>query len=316
MDARGGRGTRMATSLGLIGLGQVGIRLARNLVKHGFPLTVHDVNAEAVARAVALGACAAGSPREVATAAEVVLLSLPHPRISEQVLFGDEGAAAAAAPGTIFVELSTTSPTWVRRVAERLAARGASLVDAGVAGGVERVEAGTMVVMAGADPDVFARVLPVFRAVAGEIFHVGPVGTGMIVKVANNAISHVTMVAICEAVAMAVKAGVDPETLHRVITHGSANSDVFQRRYGRRILDGDYANGMSVDLAYKDSELACDLGRELGIPMFVTGVAHAVYEWARASGLGDQDYAALIRLWEQVLGITVSGARKARETRG
>ncbi len=162
-----------------------------------------------------------------------------------------------------------------------------------------------MIVMAGASPETFRRVEPAFRAFATAIFHVGPVGMGMTFKVVNNLLSHANLAALAEALALGVAAGADPALLCEVISRSSGQSRQGDERLRRRILPGDFTPGMTVDLAYKDSELGCALGREHGVPLFMANTAHAVYELARREGLGSLDYSALIQLWERWLGITV-----------
>ena len=165
--------------------------------------------------------------------------------------------------------------------------------------------------MIGGEDHVVKKVWGIFETLGQELFHVGGIGTGMTVKVVNNAISHVTMVAIAEAISVGVKAGIDPNVIYAVLSKGSADSDILRRRYKGRVLKGNYDNGMTVDLAYKDSELICDFAKEMGVPVFIINSAHAIYEWAKAEGLGQLDYAAIIKLWERVLNVKITGMEKA-----
>jgi 3-hydroxyisobutyrate dehydrogenase-like beta-hydroxyacid dehydrogenase len=150
-------------------------------------------------------------------------------------------------------------------------------------------------------------VWPLFQVLGEHIFHLGDVGMGMTAKVINNQMSHVIMVAIAEGFAMAVEKGLDPRVLYKAISLSSGNSHQLHDRFYGRILPRNFAAGMKVDLAYKDSELALDLGRETQTPLFVTSAAHTVYELARTKGLGEFDYAAIVRLWEEWMGINMSG---------
>lgn len=208
------------------------------------------------------------------------------------------------------IETSTISPTLAKKFGKECKNRGVDFIDAAIAGGIERAKEGTLVFMIGGEDDAVKKVWGIFETLGQELFHVGEIGSGMTVKVVNNAISHVTMVAIAEAVSVGVRAGIDPNVIYAVLSKGSADSDILRRRYKGRVLKGNYDNGMAVDLAYKDSELICDFAKEMGVPVFLINSTHAIYEWAKAEGLGQLDYAAIIKLWEKVLNIRITGTEK------
>lgn len=296
--------------IGYIGLGNVGIHLASNLIKAGYSLIVHDMKKERVQLLAEKGALPANSAKEIGRQADVIILSLPNPKISEEVIMGEDGILAGSSAGKIVIETSTISPTLAKRFGKECKSRGVDFIDAAIAGGIERAKEGTLVFMIGGEDHAVKKVWKVFQTLGQELFHVGGIGTGMTVKVVNNAISHVTMVAIAEAISVGVKAGIDPNVIYAVLSKGSADSDILRRRYKGRILKGNYDNGMTVDLAYKDSELICDFAKEMGVPVFIINSAHAVYEWAKAEGLGQLDYAAIIKLWERVLNLRITGTEK------
>lgn len=298
---------RKSPVIGFVGLGRAGSLMAVNLLRAGFDLLVYDKDRARVALLVQQGARSSKSLRETAQNCNVVVTSLPHPSISEEVFIGEGGLVSAAKRGDLFIETSTISPKLARRISKIAWEKGVDFIDAGVAGGLEKASKGKLVIMAGGTKSAMRKARKIFKAIASDIFHVGNVGMGMTVKLVNNAISHVTMVAISEAISLGVKAGVGPKILYDVISKSSGNSDIFQRRFGSRILQRDFEAGMSVELAYKDSELVCEMGRDFRLPMYVTNAAHCVYEWARAEGLGDKDYASIILLWEKLLGIQVTG---------
>jgi len=288
--------------VGFIGLGNAGLPIATNILKGGNKLTVYDVRSERMELIIPLGAVGANSPREVAMESEVIFTSLPHPKISEDVMLGEEGVLAVAKVGSIIVELSTVSPLLIERLGSIAKSKGVEVLDAAVAGGVERAIEGKLTLMVGGDKEVVEKVRPLFDLIAERVFHTGSLGSGMTVKIINNLISHVNMVAICEGMALGVKAGISPKLLYDVVSVSSGDSDVLRRRFGKRILRRDFEGGMKLELAYKDSELACELGRALGVPLYVTNVAHAVYEHAKSKGIVGKDYAALIMLWEEIIG--------------
>lgn len=296
--------------IGFIGLGHAGRPMASNLIKGGYSLRVYDISPEAMEKVVSLGAEPAASAAHVAEGSEVVFLSLPHPTISEKVILGPSGVLEGARAGTIVVELSTISPSLAKKLNAAAEERGVSFIDSGIAGGIARAVSGELTIMAGGTEDAFRKVLPMYNAIAKHVYHVGPSGSGSAIKVVNNAISHAIWVAVCEGAAMAVRSGIRPEVFFEVVSHSSGNSTPLHERFKARVLTGNFEAGMSVDLAYKDSQLALQLASEVGVPLFAIQVAHSAYEWARAEKLGDKDYAAIITLWEKLLGF------QARETPG
>jgi len=269
---------------------------------------VFDIDEEKVKHLVSQGADFAASPEEIGRKADVIMMSLPHPKISEKVMLGSDGVLRGCSPGKMIIETSTISPKIAKKLGDESSKKSVRFIDAALAGGIERAQNASLVFMIGGDESAVKDAWPIFEALGKKIFYVGAGSTGMTVKIINNAISHVTMVAIAEAVSVGVKAGLDPNVIYDVLSAGSADSDILRRRYKGRILQGNYTNGMAVNHAYKDSELICEMARELGVPMFITNTAHAVYEWAKSSGYGSEDYAAIIKLWEEMLNLKITGS--------
>mgnify|MGYP001584395926 FL=1 len=178
--------------IGYIGLGNVGVHLASNLIKAGYSLIVHDMKKERVQLLVEKGALAANSAKEIGREADVIMLSLPNPIISEDVIMGKEGVLEDCSPGKIVIETSTISPTLAKKFGKECKSRGVGFVDAAIAGGIERAKDGTLVFMIGGEDHVVKKVWGIFETLGQELFHTGGIGTGMTVKVVNNAISHVT----------------------------------------------------------------------------------------------------------------------------
>ena len=288
--------------IGFIGLGNMGGPMAKNIVKAGYPLTVFDLKKELAAALVKEGARAATSLQEVGQTSEVILTSLPSPEASEAVWLGKGGVLEGAKPKSVFVELSTVSPDFVKSLHARAAERGIHVVDAGISGGVKPAEDGTLTIMVGGKKDVFEKVLPVFQAIGKKIYHVGDIGAGMIVKLVNNAIGHINVVAFIECVSVGLKAGIDIQTLYDVISQGTGSSKQFETRFKDRIMKKNYEAGMKLDLVYKDSKLMEDLASQLGMPTFLTSVAHQVFEMGRSKGMGEKDYGMLMKLWDQFRG--------------
>jgi 3-hydroxyisobutyrate dehydrogenase len=288
--------------IGFIGLGNMGGPMARNIVKAGYPLTVFDLKKALVAALVSEGAQAAASPQEVSQSSEVILTSLPSPEASEAVWLGKGGVLEGAKPKSIFVELSTVHPDFVKTLYARASGVGIDVVDAGISGGVKGAEDGTLTIMVGGKKDVFDRVVPTLQVIGKKIYHVGDIGAGMIVKLVNNAIGHINVVAFIECVSVGLKAGIDIQTLYDVISQGTGSSKQFETRFKDRIMKKNYEAGMKLELVYKDSKLMEDLASQLGMPTFLAGVAHQVFEMGRSRGMGEKDYAALMELWDEFRG--------------
>jgi len=290
------------SKIGFIGLGNMGGPMARNIARAGFPITVFDLKKELASALMKEGARVAASLSEVTETSEIILTSLPTPEASEAVWLGKGGVLEKAKPKSVFVELSTVSPNFVKSLHARAAERGIHVVDAGISGGVKPAEDGTLTIMAGGRKEAFEKVLPVFQAIGKKIYHVGEIGAGMIVKLVNNAIGHINVVAFIECVSVGLKAGIDIQTLYDVISQGTGSSKQFETRFKDRIMKKNYEPGMKLDLVYKDSKLMEDLASQLAMPAFLTGVAHQVFEMGRSRGMGEKDYAMLMKLWDEFRG--------------
>ncbi|HHY38594.1 MAG TPA: NAD(P)-dependent oxidoreductase [Clostridia bacterium] len=297
-------------SVGFIGLGNMGLPMARNLLKKGFPLTVYDISSDRSAVLAREGARVAQSPTDLAGRCDIICCSLPEPKVSREVIAGESGIAAGLRPGSIVVELSTVPPSLIREMCQVVERRGGWLLDAGVAGGVPNAEKGTLTIMVGGDRLAYERASAALQAIGSNIFYMGPSGHGMIAKIVNNAIAHVNVVAAVEGMALGVKAGLSPDLLAEVLSKGSANSYQFENRVKGRLLKRNFKPGMKLHLAYKDSRLACELGNELGVPLFVTGVAHSVYQEGMSAGWADEDYVTIAKIWEKLLGISIESGDK------
>ncbi len=251
------------------------------------------------------GATSCASPAEAAEGAEIVFTSLPHPDISRQIIVGDNGILTRIAEGALIAETSTVSPGLVQELAPEVARHGAELLDAAVSGGVHGAEAGTLTLMVGGSAAGFECLSPALESFGKNIFHCGGPGMGMLFKVVNNMLAHVNFAALAEAMALGVTAGADPDLLSDVIAVSSGRSAQIDDRLRKHILPGDFTPGMTTELATKDSVLCLELAREHQVPTFIASAAHHVYEMALGKGYGPLEYASLIRLWEEWLGIEV-----------
>ncbi|HID85760.1 MAG TPA: NAD(P)-dependent oxidoreductase [Anaerolineae bacterium] len=294
--------------VGLIGLGNMGRPMARNLLKAGFELTVHNRSRPPVEEMVRAGARGATSPREVAQHCEVLLTSLPTPPVVEEVLLGEGGALAGAKPGDIFVDTSTIDPSTARRIAAATRERGVEFLDAPVSGGTTGAAAATLTVMVGGDEGAFERARPVLEAIGRNIHYLGPSGSGCIVKLCNQILVGINQAAVAEALVLGAKAGVDPEAMYEVLSTSLGTSAVLQRAAPNFILKGQFEPGFTIDLLYKDLQLATGLGKETGVRLLLTNLAQQVYEEARALGWGGKDVAAVILPLERLADVGVRSA--------
>jgi 2-hydroxymethylglutarate dehydrogenase len=288
--------------VGFIGLGNIGLPVASNLLKGGHELIVYDARRERMEMIIPSGARGARSPREVAMESEVVFTSLPNPKVCEEVMLGDDGVLAGAPPGLIHVELSTTSPSLMRRIGAMARAKGVEVLDAGITKGVTHAEAGKSTIIVGGSEYAVNKVRPLLNLMADRIFHAGEIGSGMTVKLINNLMGLVNLATMCEGLALGVKAGISPSLLYEAISHGSGDSFQWRER-GKRILKRKLqGGGITLELACKDFELITELARDQNFPLYMTSIAHQLYQHALAKGIMQQDRTSLILLWEELLG--------------
>jgi 2-hydroxy-3-oxopropionate reductase len=288
--------------IGFIGLGVMGKAMAHNIMKAGFGLTVHNRSRPKVDELVAAGAKAGGSAAGVAREAEVVFLCMPDTPDVEAVLFGEEGVAVGAAPGTVVVDCSTISATATVEFAKRLAERGIDLVDSPVSGGPQGALAGTLSCMIGGETAAVERAMPALRAIGQKFVHLGPAGSGQLVKACNQLVVAVTMMGVSEAVALCMKLGIDPHKMREALLGGAAKSFVLEN-HGRRLLEETLAPGFRSELMLKDMKLATQAGRDAGAFMPASALAANMLAALCAGGRGHMDNAALGLLFQELSGL-------------
>jgi 3-hydroxyisobutyrate dehydrogenase-like beta-hydroxyacid dehydrogenase len=296
------------SSIGFVGLGQMGSPMTRRLLAAGYRLVVHDVRAAAVEMLVGEGAAAAGSPAEVAARAEVVLVSLPTPEVVRAVALGPGGLIHGSAIRT-YVDLSTTGQAVAVEVAAALAERGIATLDAPVSGGVRGAVGGTLAVMVSGPAPELERVRPLLE-VLGRVFHVGDrPGLGQLMKLANNSLSATAIVATAEAIVLGVKGGLDPATMLAVINASTGRNTASEDKFPRQVLSGNYAAGFTTGLLTKDLGLCAAAAAALGVPMPVAAEVYA--QWQRAvAGLGaDADITRIVALVERAAGARIAPAK-------
>ena len=296
----------MAGAVGFIGLGNMGQPMALNLAKHGFPLVVHDIDPAKVEPLRARGATVVESPAGVAAATDRTISMVETTAQAESVIAGERGIVHAAKPRHIVISMSTIDPLAARRLADTLAARGIAMLDAPVSGGTERAKTGELSIIAGGDAATFEACRDLFKAMGTKIFHVGGLGQGLAMKLVNNMLVQVNLVAVAEALVLGVKAGLDPKTIYEVVRVSTGTSSAFERG-GARMLARDFSPAGTVDISFKDQELETAFAKQLGAPLLLANVSQQVYQMARAAGLGKQDGTAIIQVLERLAGVRVGG---------
>jgi 3-hydroxyisobutyrate dehydrogenase-like beta-hydroxyacid dehydrogenase len=291
-------------NIGFIGIGQMGRHMSRRLLEAGYQVTVHDLNKEAAAPLLKMGAAWAESPAVIAKSCRVVITSLPRPRDVEQVVYGAEGLMGAWRSGDIFIDMSTNSPSLIRRIAADAAAKGVSVLDAPVSGGVKGAEAGTLAIMVGGDAAALEKVKKVLEVMGQKIFPVGPAGCGNVAKLVNNLISLASNSISAEGFALGVKAGIDPSVLLEIIKV-STGDNWCARQYPNTTFRGNFEPGFKISLAFKDINLALDLGRENGVPLPVGEAVRDDLENTIAAGYQDKGVDAVILPLEKAAGVKV-----------
>jgi 2-hydroxy-3-oxopropionate reductase len=291
-------------NIGFIGLGIMGKPMARNLIKAGFSVVVHNRSRAKVDELVRDGARAAPSPREVASGVDVIITMLPNSPDVELVALGPGGIKEGAKPGQLFIDMSTINPVVSKKIAKELSGNGVAMVDAPVSGGEKGAIDGALSIMAGGEPQDFERALPVFNALGKTITHMGPLGAGGFTKLANQIIVAINLTAIGEALVFGAKAGVDPEKMIRALSGGLAGSKCLDQK-SEKILSGDFGPGFKIDLHSKDLSLIQDAARAVGVPIPTTAFIEQLFAALRVRGRGGLDHSSVITLFEDLAGVQV-----------
>jgi len=283
--------------VGVIGLGAMGMGVAQSLLRAGLEVHAFDVRGSAVSEIATAGAQAAASPAEMGPRVDAVLLLVVNAAQTEAVLFGADGIAATLAPGSIVIASATVSPEFAEGLGERLAALGLRLIDAPVSGGAAKAAAGEMSVMAAGDPAAFERCRALFDAICSRLYRLGDrPGQGSKVKMINQLLAGVHIAAAAEAMALGLRAGVDPDALYEVISNSAGSSWMFQNRVPH-ILRGDYAPLSAVDIFVKDLGIVLDYSKKSVFPLPLSATAHQMFMQASAAGHGREDDAAVIKVF-------------------
>jgi L-threonate 2-dehydrogenase len=301
----------MTRNVGVIGLGAMGMGVARSLLRAGFAVHACDVRASVLDAFAAEGGIACATPAELGAKCDVVLTVVVNAAQTDAVLFGkgDEGGAADAMKrGGVVLACATVSPEFASQTAKRLAEKGVLMLDAPLSGGAAKAGSGEMTMMTSGPADAYAACEDVLDAIAGKVYRLGDAhGAGSKVKIINQLLAGVHIAAAAEAMALGLREGVDPDALYDVITHSAGNSWMFENRVPH-ILAGDYTPLSAVDIFVKDLGLVLDTARASKFPLPLSAAAHQMFMMASTAGHGGEDDSAVIKIFP---GIDVPKGAKA-----
>lgn len=293
-------------TIGFVGLGTIGGEIARNILKAGYFMLVHDIRAEATRPLVDQGARPVGSPAEIARHCRIVLTSLPGPPQVEEVALGAEGLLEGVYEGSVYVDLSSSSPDLIRRIGVEFRSRGARVMDAPLIVGKEGVGKRSLQVLASGDAAVYEEVKPVLDAFGDTVVYTGELGTGTVIKLAHNLVRRGIGLAIGEGIVLGAKAGADPELLWNCMHWGlEVQLHQLKKTFSETIFTGNYEAPASfgIGLSRKDVGLATELGRQHKVPMPIAAYVEQIMIQAIVRGWGEQSTGSLFRLQEESAGI-------------
>jgi len=294
--------------IGFIGLGIMGKPMARNLLKAGYTLVVHNRSRAAVDELAKEGAQAAADSQEVTRRSEIIITMLPDSPDVELVYAGDQGIFSAVKSGTLLIDMSSISPVVARKLAAEANTRGSEMLDAPVSGGEAGAVGATLSIMIGGKNSAVEKALPIFQALGKNIVHVGDAGAGQVTKAANQMVVGTTIAIVGEALVLAAKAGVDPVKVRQALLGGFAQSKILEA-HGQKMLDRNFKPGFRVRLHEKDMKIALATGSEYGVPLMVTGVVGQMMTAMKGMGNGDLDHSGLVKFVEELAKLELPAAK-------
>jgi 3-hydroxyisobutyrate dehydrogenase-like beta-hydroxyacid dehydrogenase len=297
----------MTQTVAFIGLGIMGGRMVKNVLKAGYSLRAYNRTVVKTEEVRKLGATVCASPREAASGADAVVTIVSDPPALAAVLEGRDGALAGCRPGTLVIDMSTVDPGTSQAMAARAQSLGVRYVEAPVTGGVGAAEQGTLTIMVGGTPEDLAEARPLLETMGKKILHVGPMGHGSVMKLTVNLVGACIITSLVEGLALATKAGLDPQLVVEVLTERSP----LIGRTAPKILSGDFSPNFPLKLSHKDVQLALTAARSLGVPMFSLGTVAQFQAAAIAKGYGELDQTVTMRLLEEIIGVEVRRAPSA-----
>lgn len=285
--------------IGFIGLGIMGKPMARNLLKAGHVLIIHNRSRAAVDELTREGARPMNNAKDVAEHSDIVVTMLPDSPDVELVYAGAQGIFAGAKSGSLLVDMSSISPVVARKLAAEAERRGCDMLDAPVSGGEAGAIGATLSIMIGGKASAVERAMPLFQTLGKNIVHVGDAGAGQVTKAANQMVVGTTIAIVAEALVLAKKAGVDPAKVRQALLGGFAQSKILEA-HGQKMLERNFNPGFRIRLHEKDMKIALATGSEYGVPLMVSGVVAQMMTAMKGMALADLDHSALVKLIEEL----------------
>ena len=287
--------------VGFVGLGIMGRPQALNIRKAGYELAVWARRRESMQPLLDAGAVGCASPKEAAAASDVTFVMVADTPDVGQVILGPDGIIEGAKPGSVVVDMSTISPVVTREIAKELAGKNIEMLDAPVSGGDIGAINGTLSIMVGGKPEVFARIKPLFECMGKNIVHIGASGAGQVAKACNQIVAAVTLEAVAEGLTLARRNGADPAKVREALLGGFAWSKVLEMQ-GRRIIERDFKPGFKARLHRKDLKIVTDTAAHLGLALPQASLVASHLNALVGMGLGDEDSAAVVKVLERAAG--------------
>ncbi len=289
--------------VGFIGLGIMGKPMAKNMIKAGVELMVTDLNAQAVADIVALGACE-GSYRQIGEECEIVFLIVPSGDISKSILFGEDGVASSMKAGSIVCDMSSVTPVESKECYDRLKELGIGFVDAPMSGGEPGAVAGTLAIMAGGDEADFERLKPYFEILGSSALLIGGSGSGSVTKLANQIIVNNTIAVVSEAFVLAAKAGADPVKVYEAIRGGLAGSAVLDAKIPM-IVERNFKPGGPIRINHKDIKNVVNTAHSIDVPIPYTAQLYEILQTLKIHGHMNDDHGGIVQYFEKLADVEV-----------
>ncbi len=285
--------------IGFIGLGIMGKPMALNLIAAGYILTVYNRTRIKTGVLEQAGAKLASSPKQVSENSDVIITMVSDSPDVQEIVLGNDGILEGIRHSSVMIDMSTISPSMTKTLSQRLAEKGASMLDAPVSGSSWAAEDGTLSIMVGGDKEVFQKCLPIFETLGKTIVHIGPTGMGQVCKLVNQVIVAGTLASVCEGLLLGSKSGVNLDNVFQAITGGAANSWQLEN-LGSRIIKRDFAPGFTVKLMLKDQRLINQASEELELPMPVSSIARQFFYALGQKGLGEEGTQSYIKALEEI----------------
>jgi 3-hydroxyisobutyrate dehydrogenase-like beta-hydroxyacid dehydrogenase len=299
----------MKKHIAVVGLGQMGGRIAKRLVQQGHGIGVFDSDQARMDELASLGATPYDTLRDLAAAHDTILTVLPNADIVKRVVLGEGGLIGGMKEGSLLIDMTSSVPAVTREVSEALSQRGILMLDAPVSGGVKKAETGELTIMVGGETSVLDGVRPLLQDIGTQIFHVGSTGAGHIAKALNNLITATTLAITSEAIALGVKMGVDAGTLLDVINAGSGRSAASETKFPQQILSRKFAPGFSMAMMLKDVGIALGMAHDTLSPAQVSVAVHDLWKQGVDQGRGEMDHSAIALTVEELMGVEIRSQR-------